>query len=81
MYIGADAGCQEVPEPIAPIEITLLALEPTRMPMSPAVITGNAPGFGFVESMPGMSLWVEDAGVAAGDAAGDAWPGMTMPGV
>jgi hypothetical protein len=43
MYIGADDGCQEVPEPIAPIDVTLVPLEPTRIAMSLPDITSNGP--------------------------------------
>src|SRR5215218_1160342 len=39
MLIGPDAGCHDVPDPIAPIDITLCALEPTRTPMPSSDIT------------------------------------------
>src|ERR1051325_471115 len=41
MFIGPEAGCQLVPEPIAPIDIRFVLLEPTRMPMSLPDITIN----------------------------------------
>src|SRR6266404_5677862 len=50
MCIGPDDGCQVVPEPIAPIHIMLVPLEPTRMPMSLPDITINGPM--FIEPMP-----------------------------
>ena len=43
MYIGPDAGCQEVPEPIWPIDMMLVSFEPTLMPMSSPFITINEP--------------------------------------
>jgi hypothetical protein len=43
MCIGADDGCQVVPEPIAPIDMTLVLLEPTRIPISLPFITSNGP--------------------------------------
>src|SRR5215207_10264575 len=39
MFDGPAAGCHEVPEPIAPIDIRLCALEPTRMLMPSSDIT------------------------------------------
>jgi hypothetical protein len=59
MYIGADEGCQDVPLPIAPIDVTLLPLEPTRMPISPPLpdITSSGPisiAPFFDMSMPGI---------------------------
>src|ERR1051326_2299015 len=43
MCIGPDAGCQDVPGPIAPIEIRFVSLEPTRIPMSSPFITTSGP--------------------------------------
>src|ERR1051325_986873 len=45
MFIGPEAGCQLVPEPIAPIDIRFVLLEPTRIPMSLPDITINGPMF------------------------------------
>jgi hypothetical protein len=36
-------GCNEVPDPIADIDITLVSLEPTRIPIPSFVITNNGP--------------------------------------
>src|SRR5205814_7830694 len=52
MCIGADEGCQEVPDPIAPIDIKFVSLDPTRMLMSLPFITNSGPI--FIEPMPGM---------------------------
>ena len=80
MYIGADDGCQEVPEPIAPIDITLWSLEPTRMPMSSFFITTSGPMFidpmPFVVSMPGM--FSMEPGEGLGDGIGMFIPGMFL---
>jgi hypothetical protein len=52
MCIGPDDGCQEVPDPIAPIDMTFESLDPTRMPMSLPDITISGPR--FIEPIPGM---------------------------
>lgn len=56
MYIGPDDGCHDVPDPIAPIEITLVSLEPTRIPKSSPLITINGPMSMLIPlvSMPGI---------------------------
>ena len=56
MCIGPDDGCHEVPDPIAPIDMTFVSLEPTRMPMSFPNITINGPMFIFgpAISIPGI---------------------------
>ena len=51
MCIGPEAGCQLVPDPIAPIDMTLVSLDPTRMPMSLFIITISGPM--FIEAIPG----------------------------
>jgi hypothetical protein len=78
MYIGADEGCQDVPEPIAPIDVTLVPLEPTRIAMSLPDITSRGPisiAPPFDMSMPGIvagifmpGVWVcgDSLGVAEG---------------
>src|SRR6266852_2894354 len=52
MCIGAEEGCHEVPEPIAPIDMMFFSLEPTRIPISSPDITSNGPM--FIEPIPGM---------------------------
>src|SRR5438105_2602624 len=75
MCIAADEGCQEVPEPIAPIDIKFLPLEPTRIDMSLSVITISGPMFVAPPIlMPG--IW--PIGLAEGLAAG---VGMFIPGI
>ena len=56
MCIGPDEGCHEVPDPIAPMDMILVSLDPTRMPMSLPFITINGPMFMFIPpmSMPGI---------------------------
>jgi hypothetical protein len=67
MCIGPDEGCHDVPDPIAPIEITFVSLEPTRIPMSSPFMTTSGP-----ISMPGIvcvpSIWpiVPGEGLAMG---------------
>src|SRR5690349_5643292 len=58
MYIGADEGCHEVPEPIAPIDIMLCSLEPTRIPISSSLMTSNGPMSIFMPpiSIPGIFI-------------------------
>jgi hypothetical protein len=53
MCIGPD---QVVPDPIAPMDIMLVSLDPTRMPISLPFITINGPIFIFIPpvSMPGI---------------------------
>src|SRR5215212_2987537 len=53
MFIGPDAGCQDVPDPIAPMGITLCALEPTRTPIPSSDITISGPM--FIDPEPDMS--------------------------
>src|SRR5215813_11504135 len=56
MYIGPDDGCQAVPEPIAPIDMTFVSLEPTRIPRSLPIMTISGPM--FIEPMPCIpSIW------------------------
>src|ERR1044072_2719061 len=43
MCIGPDDGCHAVPDPVAPIEMTFVSLEPTRMPISSSFITMSDP--------------------------------------
>src|SRR5437899_11940060 len=43
MRIGPDDGCHEVPDPIAPIDMIFVSLEPTRIPMSLPLITISGP--------------------------------------
>ena len=52
MCIGPDDGCQVVPDPIAPRDMMLVSLDPTRMPMSFPIMTISGPI--FVEPIPGM---------------------------
>jgi hypothetical protein len=39
MCMGPDDGCHDVPDPIAPIAMTFVSLEPTPMPIPSAAIT------------------------------------------
>ena len=70
MNIGVDDGCHEVPDPIAPIEIKFVSLEPTRIAMSSPDITSN----GDISAGMSMPAWLGSvfSGVAsgAGEAAG-----------
>src|SRR2546425_2882035 len=65
MCIGADEGCQVVPDPIAPMDIKFVSLEPTRMPMSLSVITINGPM--FIEPIPGMFFMLGIFPIAPGE--------------
>src|ERR1700754_1642974 len=67
MYIGDEAGCQDVPEPIAPIEVMFDSLEPTRMPMSSPSINRSGPI--SIRCVPSVS---SIAGIGDGEAAGEA---------
>src|SRR6266542_4003043 len=78
MCIGPDDGCHEVPDPIAPIEMMFVSLEPTRTPISFAIITISGPMFidpiPCILSMPGMFCIAPGEGLACGT-------GMFMPGM
>jgi hypothetical protein len=50
--MGPDDGSQVVPDPIAPIDIMLVSLDPTRMPMSFPFMTISDPI--FIEPIPDM---------------------------
>src|SRR6266850_4438585 len=52
MCIGPDDGCQVVPDPIAPIDMMFVSLDPTRMPISLPFMTINGPI--SIERVPGM---------------------------
>src|SRR6266404_3052411 len=52
MCIGPDDGSQVVPDPIAPMDMMLISLAPTRMPISLPFITINGPI--SIELIPGM---------------------------
>src|SRR5947209_440713 len=52
MCIGPDEGCQLVPDPIAPIDMTLVSLDPTRMPTSLPDMTISGPM--LIPPIPGM---------------------------
>src|SRR6185295_3140954 len=77
MYMGADDGCQEVPEPIAPIDVTFFSLAPTRMPMSVPDITISGPM--FIELPPDISIPFMSLVAAGRLPAADG--GMFIPGV
>src|SRR6266550_462763 len=76
MCIGPDDGCQEVPDPMAPIDMTLVSLEPTRIPISLFIITISGPMFMFIPLMfmPGIC----PMGLADGLAPGI---GIFIPGI
>jgi hypothetical protein len=73
MYIGDEAGSNEVPEPIAFIDMMFVARAPTRMPMSFPFMTMSGPMFVLVTpmSMPGIEPIGVDEGLAAGLGDGD----------
>ena len=56
MCIGADEGCHDVPDPIAPMDMRFVSLEPTRMLISFPDIESNGPMFIFIlpVSIPGI---------------------------
>jgi hypothetical protein len=69
MYIGADEGCHDVPDAIAPIDIVFLSLEPMRIPISLPFITNNGPRFISIfmpVSGPGICPIEFPAGLAVG---------------
>src|SRR5882724_3339126 len=70
MCIGADEGCQEVPDAIAPIDRRFLSLAPTRILISLSVITNSGPIFiepiPCLVSMPGMFPIAPGEGLAPG---------------
>src|SRR6266536_1710731 len=78
MCIGPDDGCHEVPDHIAPIEMMFVSLEPTRTPISFAIITISGPMFidpiPCILSMPGMFCIAPGEGLACGT-------GMFIPGI
>lgn len=89
MCIGPDEGCHEVPDPIAPIDITFFSLEPTRMPISFPIITINGPVFIEPIGIPGISdiglpeglgdgigMFIGGEAEGVGDAAGICIPGV-----
>ena len=79
MCIAADAGCHEVPDPIAPIDIKFLSLAPTRIDMSLSVITINGPMLIAPPLPPPMFMpGICDIGLGAGLADGI---GMFIPGI
>ena len=57
MCIGPDDGCQVVPDPIAPMDIVLVSLDPTRMAISFPFITINGPIFMFIPPMSMPGIW------------------------
>jgi hypothetical protein len=66
MYIGADEGCQDVPDPMAPIDIEFFSLNPTRIPMSSPFINTSGPMFILVPAVFISGIWL-----AVGDAVGE----------
>src|SRR6266436_3859740 len=82
MYIGVDPGCNDVPDPIAPIDIRLLSLDPTLIPMSSQFITISGPIFIFI---PLMSPIFPSAGMLCISCFCDAGEGLAcgicMPGM
>jgi hypothetical protein len=93
MYIGDDAGKEDVPEPIAFMETMFALLAPTRMPISSPFITASGPRFIDPMFMPGIVSIGLDEGLDAGLADGIGmfiWPcgvgegeaaGICMPGI
>jgi hypothetical protein len=88
MCIGPDEGCHAVPDPIAPIDIVFVSLEPTRIPMSSPFMTISGPismapivcvpsiwPIAFGEGLaPGIGIFIFESG--EGEAAGIGIPGV-----
>ncbi len=88
MCIGPDDGGHDVPDPIAPIEIRFVSLEPTRIPMSSPFMTTSGPKsiapivcirsiwpIAFGDGLaPGIGMFISCAG--DGEAAGIGIPGV-----
>jgi len=70
MYIGDEAGSNEVPEPIAFIDVMFVSLAPTRTPISLPFITSNGPIFIAPMFIPAIGSIERDEGLAEGLAAG-----------
>src|SRR5512138_1651524 len=67
MCIGPDDGCHDVPDPIAPVEIRFVSLEPTRIPMSSPSITTSGPiSIEPMSCMPSIWLMEPEEGLALG---------------
>jgi hypothetical protein len=67
MYIGLEAGCHDVPEPIAPIEIMFVSLEPMPIPMSsPRIISSGPMSISCISSVAGIACVGDGAGELAG---------------
>src|SRR5215207_9644855 len=84
MLDGPDEGCHEVPDPIAPIDIRLCALEPTRMLMpSPDITISPPPSADFDSAAPGVVCPGRDspgAGIGVGEGVGaDEGAGVGVP--
>jgi hypothetical protein len=73
--IGDEPGAQDVPDPIWPIGMTLVALAPTRMLTSLPDITNNGPI--LIAPMPDMS----PASVVVGVSLAVAFPGAGVAGI
>src|SRR3712207_6407585 len=73
MPAGPAAGCHEVPDPIAPIDIRLCALEPTRMLMPSSDITiSPSPSAVFDSAAPAVVCPACDSpGVGDGEGVGE----------
>ena len=57
MCIGPDDGCHDVPDPIAPMDMRVLSLDPTRIAISFPFITINGPRFIFIPPMFMPGIW------------------------
>src|SRR6266540_2910040 len=68
MCIVPDEGCHEVPDPIDPIDMMLVSLDPTRMPRPLPFITISGPMF--------MSILCCGEACGFGEAVGICIPGM-----
>src|SRR5437588_811148 len=83
MCIGPEDGCQDVPDPIAPIDMMLVALDPTRMPISFPDMTISGPI--FIELIPGIPSMLfippiaPGEGLAVGIGMSIFIPGMFIP--
>jgi len=96
MRIGPDEGCHEVPDPIAPIDMMFVSLEPTRIPISFPLTTNSGPMFVFVPPIfipgicaigladgltDGIGIFISFCGDGAGVTEGICIPGMSFMGL
>src|SRR5436190_9374080 len=76
MYIGDDCGNEDVPEPIALIEMRLVLLAPTRIHISFSFMTRSGPMFIVISPM----LMPDICSIGLADGLGDGM-GICIPGM